>query len=463
MMSPWLDSLERRGCTFGSSQGGCCAVRATAVGCARVRNVHIVLTNRPLPPMPIALFWKTTASSDPCRPSRPGTASAWRLRHRDRFPPDALASHVRAPHRTRAGARRARAGGRAATSPCRVDAPSSSARSTAAAETPGRRYTNDFIELFNRGSSRRRREHLVGAVRLGSGHELAAHEPDRQHPAGRLLPRPGGRRVRAERRRSRRPTRREPSRCAATAGKVALRQQPDDPHGLWRAAHVLPAERRDRRLRRLRQYGDRLRRDRSDPGTSNTASAQRTNRCVDTDNNAADFAIARSESRETARRWLPAAARPIRPEAGAADPTSALPGATTRLTVTVTPGANPTSTGLAVVGDLTPIGGSATQAFFDDGRPAATRPRATTSSRGRATVAAGTTPGRQDPGRVDHRRRQARTRIGRRSTSSSRADRARSRRSREPSHLSLVRRPGWCSSVEGVVTAIRPERVAASG
>src|SRR5262249_45148832 len=36
-------------------------------------------------------------------------------------------------------------------------------------------------------------------------------------------------------------------------------------------------------------------------------------------------------------------------------------------TVTVTPGTNPASTGLAVAADLTPIGGSATQQFFDDG------------------------------------------------------------------------------------------------
>ena len=72
MMSPWLDSIERRGCTIGSSQGGCCAVRATAVGCARVRNVHRLLTNRPLPPRPVELFWKTTASSDPRRPEPTG-------------------------------------------------------------------------------------------------------------------------------------------------------------------------------------------------------------------------------------------------------------------------------------------------------------------------------------------------------------------------------------------------------
>lgn len=51
---------------------------------------------------------------------------------------------------------------------------------------------------------------------------------------------------------------------------------------------------------------------------------------------------------------------------GAADPNSVLPGASTRLTVTVNPGANPTSTGLAVSADLTSIGGVANQTFFDN-------------------------------------------------------------------------------------------------
>src|SRR6185369_10354787 len=37
------------------------------------------------------------------------------------------------------------------------------------------------------------------------------------------------------------------------------------------------------------------------------------------------------------------------------------------LTVTVTPGANPTSTGLTVTADLSSVGGSASQQFFDDG------------------------------------------------------------------------------------------------
>lgn len=52
---------------------------------------------------------------------------------------------------------------------------------------------------------------------------------------------------------------------------------------------------------------------------------------------------------------------------GAANPASVMDGETTLLTVTVTPGANPASTSLAVVADLTPIGGVADQAFFDDG------------------------------------------------------------------------------------------------
>lgn len=52
---------------------------------------------------------------------------------------------------------------------------------------------------------------------------------------------------------------------------------------------------------------------------------------------------------------------------GAANPSSVIAGANTLLTVAVTPGNFPPSTGLAVTGDLTPIGGSATQQFYDDG------------------------------------------------------------------------------------------------
>jgi predicted extracellular nuclease len=51
---------------------------------------------------------------------------------------------------------------------------------------------------------------------------------------------------------------------------------------------------------------------------------------------------------------------------GAATPPGVMVGDETLLTVTVTPGTNPPSTGLAVVADLVPIGGAAIQPLFDD-------------------------------------------------------------------------------------------------
>lgn len=52
---------------------------------------------------------------------------------------------------------------------------------------------------------------------------------------------------------------------------------------------------------------------------------------------------------------------------GAANPSTVPAGESTTLTVTVTPGTNPTSSGITVEADLTPIGGPAAQPFFDDG------------------------------------------------------------------------------------------------
>ncbi len=52
---------------------------------------------------------------------------------------------------------------------------------------------------------------------------------------------------------------------------------------------------------------------------------------------------------------------------GTATPSVVLPGNSTLLTVAVTPGSNPNSTGITVAGDLSAIGGSPSQAFFDDG------------------------------------------------------------------------------------------------
>jgi endonuclease G len=52
---------------------------------------------------------------------------------------------------------------------------------------------------------------------------------------------------------------------------------------------------------------------------------------------------------------------------GAANPSTVQPGNPTLLTVTVNPATDPPSTGIAVTGNLTQIGGSATQVFYNDG------------------------------------------------------------------------------------------------
>jgi predicted extracellular nuclease len=95
------------------------------------------------------------------------------------------------------------------------------------------------------------------------------------------------------------------------------------------------------------------------PATSNTTADFRNgNGSVDTDDNAADFTAGAPNPRNS---MFPFAA------SGLANPALLTPGEMTLLTVAVTPGANPISTGIAVSCDLSPIGGSASQALFDDG------------------------------------------------------------------------------------------------
>ena len=91
--------------------------------------------------------------------------------------------------------------------------------------------------------------------------------------------------------------------------------------------------------------------------------------CTDTDQNATDFtAIAPTPRNSATAANSCGGGGPTNPAGvGAANPNSVLAGGTTLLTVTVTPGTLPTSTGLAVSSNLSSIGGSATQTFFDNG------------------------------------------------------------------------------------------------
>ncbi|HVG20250.1 MAG TPA: Ig-like domain repeat protein [Blastocatellia bacterium] len=104
------------------------------------------------------------------------------------------------------------------------------------------------------------------------------------------------------------------------------------------------------------------------PALTNTTAALRSNNgCADTDNNAADFTAVAPNPRNSTSPAL-ACDTPTNPTGvGAATPNTVTPGGSSLLTVTVTPGTMPTSTGLAVTGDLSPIGGSANQQFFNDG------------------------------------------------------------------------------------------------
>jgi DNA/RNA endonuclease G (NUC1) len=93
------------------------------------------------------------------------------------------------------------------------------------------------------------------------------------------------------------------------------------------------------------------------------------NGCQDTDNNANDFATLTPATPRNS------AGTPFICSGGgtqlfatmSANPSSVPPGSTTLLTVNVLPATKPPSTGIAVSGDLTDIGGASLQVFYDDG------------------------------------------------------------------------------------------------
>ena len=98
------------------------------------------------------------------------------------------------------------------------------------------------------------------------------------------------------------------------------------------------------------------------PALSNTTAAFRLQGgATDTDNNLADFAIAAPAPRNSGTTTAALAG------VGLASPAVVNAGDSSLLTVTVSPGTSPTSTGIAVTANLSSIGGSATQAFSDAG------------------------------------------------------------------------------------------------
>lgn len=102
---------------------------------------------------------------------------------------------------------------------------------------------------------------------------------------------------------------------------------------------------------------------------ANSGQSRLNNACQDTDNNLNDF----SNTNPSAPRNSSATANVCSGggtnlfAAISASPTTVSPGGNILFTVTVIPATTPPSTGIAVVGNLTNIGGSAAQTFFDDG------------------------------------------------------------------------------------------------
>jgi len=101
--------------------------------------------------------------------------------------------------------------------------------------------------------------------------------------------------------------------------------------------------------------------------TNTTSHKRNGNGCADTDNNANDFAAGTPAPRNTS---TPTSSCNLGSQLQAgisANPNIVAPGGNTLLTVTVIPATTPPSTGITVVGNLTDIGGPASQIFFDDG------------------------------------------------------------------------------------------------
>lgn len=91
--------------------------------------------------------------------------------------------------------------------------------------------------------------------------------------------------------------------------------------------------------------------------------------CKDTDNNSQDFgslspAVARNRSTPV---FVCNGGGPNMFAGISASPSTVPAGTTTLFTVNVTPATTPPSTGISVIGNLSTIGGSASQQFFDDG------------------------------------------------------------------------------------------------
>lgn len=98
--------------------------------------------------------------------------------------------------------------------------------------------------------------------------------------------------------------------------------------------------------------------------TNTTADLRKDNGCTDTDNNNSDFASGAPNPRNTSS---PTNNCAVLKGTGSANPFGVQQGENTTLTVVVSPGSDPASTGITVTADLSSIGGAASQPFAGSG------------------------------------------------------------------------------------------------
>ncbi len=104
------------------------------------------------------------------------------------------------------------------------------------------------------------------------------------------------------------------------------------------------------------------------PDLSNTSAGKRNgNGCFDTDNNNADFSVGVPAPRNTSSPVSTCNLGSILQAGIQASPNVVSPGGNMLLTVGVIPATTPPSTSITVTGNLSQIGGSSTQQFFDNG------------------------------------------------------------------------------------------------
>lgn len=103
------------------------------------------------------------------------------------------------------------------------------------------------------------------------------------------------------------------------------------------------------------------------PAPSTTKADLRTNVCTITNNSGSEFSLQSPAPHNSASTPFVCGAPTPLALTAVATPSTVYSGTSTLLTATVTPATQPTSTGIAVVADLSSMGGSATQTLYDDG------------------------------------------------------------------------------------------------